>query len=149
MITDKRSEKVGQVLKNPAAEICWWFPMTKDQYRFEGNIKFVDTGPQRQDMWNNLQPAARQQFLWDNPPGKLWEKEEPNKFEGYEAFRRDRTGGEDGEPAPKIEIPPVPDNFLLMVLEPTVVKYLSLKTDYAQLDTKKESGEWTEQRINP
>ena len=45
--------------------------------------------------------------------------------------------------------PDVPGNFLLMLLEPTVVKYLSLKTDYAQLDTKKEDGKWIQERINP
>ena len=39
-ITDARSEKVGQIMStSPAAELCWWFPVTREQFRVEGTIR--------------------------------------------------------------------------------------------------------------
>ncbi|MFM7406931.1 MAG: pyridoxamine 5'-phosphate oxidase family protein, partial [Cuspidothrix sp.] len=32
-ITDIRSQKAEQISKQPAAEICWYFPNTREQFR--------------------------------------------------------------------------------------------------------------------
>ena len=39
--TDTRSEKCGQLAANPAAEACWWFPVSQEQYRIEGTLRLV------------------------------------------------------------------------------------------------------------
>ncbi|CAG8677815.1 26163_t:CDS:2 [Dentiscutata erythropus] len=35
--TDIRSAKVNHLLENSGFEICWWFPVTTDQFRLSGN----------------------------------------------------------------------------------------------------------------
>lgn len=40
-ITDRRSHKVEEVAANPAAEVCWYFPNSREQYRMAGMLKIV------------------------------------------------------------------------------------------------------------
>ena len=47
IITDARSQKVGQVERNPAAEACWYFERSRDQFRIAGNLRVVS--PQETD----------------------------------------------------------------------------------------------------
>ena len=45
MITDNRSDKVGQIMRHPtkSAEMVWWFPKTSEQYRTQGRLLFVSS----------------------------------------------------------------------------------------------------------
>jgi hypothetical protein len=40
-VGDVRSDKVEQLLANPRAEICWWLPVTREQYRFKSKIHLL------------------------------------------------------------------------------------------------------------
>lgn len=40
-VTDRRSRKVAEVAANPAAEVCWYFPTSREQYRIAGELKVV------------------------------------------------------------------------------------------------------------
>ncbi|MBD2388402.1 Npun_F5749 family FMN-dependent PPOX-type flavoprotein [Cylindrospermum sp. FACHB-282] len=114
-ITDIRSEKADQIENDSAAEVCWYFPKTREQFRITGDLTLVngddsypDLQPARIKMWQELSDAARLQFAWPNS-GKPRVKE------------------------PEAFTPPAPDaiqplaNFCLLLLEPIQVDHLELR----------------------
>jgi len=74
IVSDRRSAKIQHIQANPYGEICWYFPKTREQFRFFGEI-FVITAdtdpPQYQDLrgkvWQSISDSARQQFTWAQP----------------------------------------------------------------------------------
>ena len=137
-ITDIRSEKAEQISKQPATEVCWYFPKTREQFRITGKLTLVsaDSHPHLQSarikMWQELSDAARLQFVWPNP-GK-------QRLKTPEAFT---------PPAPNPLIPG--ENFCLLLLEPTQVDHLELRGEpqnrrIYQLD---ENHSWCCEEINP
>lgn len=73
-ITDKRSNKVSEAAANPAAEVCWYFPTSREQYRVSGLLTVVDSSASepdlivaRAEMWNSISAAAKYQFFWPHP----------------------------------------------------------------------------------
>jgi pyridoxamine 5'-phosphate oxidase len=146
MCTDRRSEKVDQVMAHPtkAAELLWWFPKSSEQYRIRGALLFVGGGEfdrdndrdlaiARKELWGNLSDAARESFLSQDKPGA--------------AYARDSsvpTGGRDEDG----NLLPPPDAFLLMLLIPKHCDYLRLTNVYRQ-DDELVAGEWESQRVNP
>ena len=146
MITDCRSQKVGQVTSHPenAAELVWWFPKTSEQYRVSGNLLFVGAGQfphdsdealkiARKQQWGNLSDSARESFLDTEVPGI--------PFTGGPS--EVPAGGRDEEG----KVVPPPDNFLLMLLFPKDIDYLRLTNMYRQADTF--NGSWSFERLNP
>jgi pyridoxamine 5'-phosphate oxidase len=113
-ISDHRSSKISQIQHNAWAEICWYFPETREQFRLSGSLSLVDqhdTNPQRQQIynqtWQNLSDSARAQFYWP-PPSQPY------------------------DPTVGIEEPPQDQNrpaesFLLILLDPTEVDHLDLR----------------------
>lgn len=137
-ITDIRSEKAEQILKQPAAEICWYFPNTREQFRITGELTLVsaDSHPHLQlariKMWQELSDAARLQFAWPTP-GQM-------RITTPEAFT---------PPAPD-SIQPV-ENFCLLLLEPTQVDHLELRGEPQNrwVYHRNEKQEWFTEAINP
>jgi pyridoxamine 5'-phosphate oxidase len=75
IITDRRSPKIAQIEQNGGAEICWYFPKTREQFRLAGLLHIIDAQHpnerwQRafQATWQKLSEAARTQF-YDIAPG--------------------------------------------------------------------------------
>mmetsp|Transcript_32793 Transcript_32793/g.94071 ORF Transcript_32793/g.94071 Transcript_32793/m.94071 type:complete len:273 (+) Transcript_32793:223-1041(+) len=143
MCTDLRSRKVKQYKEQNTAEIVWWFPKSNEQYRVRGNLVLIGDESDdkalniaRKELWGNLSDPARESFLGSLVPGEAYTGEETASIP---------TGGrgEDGKPVPP------PENFLLMLLDPTHVDYLLLGGDqYRQMDARKD-GAWTFERVNP
>eukprot|EP00526_Cylindrotheca_closterium_P020664 CAMPEP_0113622264 /NCGR_PEP_ID=MMETSP0017_2-20120614/11400_1 /TAXON_ID=2856 /ORGANISM="Cylindrotheca closterium" /LENGTH=212 /DNA_ID=CAMNT_0000532073 /DNA_START=104 /DNA_END=742 /DNA_ORIENTATION=+ /assembly_acc=CAM_ASM_000147 len=142
MCTDKRSKKVAQNAKQAVAEIVWWFPKTSEQYRVRGNLILVGGDNEdraleiaRKELWGNIADPSRESFLGQVVPGEAYEKDTSIV----------PIGGRDDDG----KMVPPPDNFLLMLLDPTDVDYLRLTGDqYRQIDARGSSG-WTRQRVNP
>lgn len=71
IVTDGRSEKVQQIQACPWAEVCWYFTMTREQFRLAGQLTLVspDNDPSnlRCDTWQALSAQTRQQFYWPHP----------------------------------------------------------------------------------
>lgn len=116
MITDKRSEKIQQLKQNPAAEICWYFSESREQFRIAGSLVCIDNDQDeikgqdlRQQHWANLPPMARSLFNWP----------EPGKVRGAEDDWRYQQAGK------AIDKPN--DNFCVLLLVPNKVDYLVLK----------------------
>ena len=145
MITDLRSSKVGEASghTSPATantcELVWWFSKSSEQYRVRGSLQFVGGDESddflvrmRKEQWGNLSDMAREQFYWRDPSIE------------YEPQLKVPEGGrgDDGK------VLPPPDNFLLMLLNPTRVDYLRLGDNFRQFD-ELDGDKWTEKRVNP
>ena len=130
MITDARSHKVKNIVDHTSwCEMVWWFSKTSEQYRILGKLKLVresDRDEQllqaRKQQWGNLSDAAREQFFWEQPG---------DTYSGEETEKNVPKGGRNIETN---RVLPPPDNFLLLLLYPTEVKYLNLRSNFSQLD---------------
>ncbi len=138
-ITDNRSAKADQIQLQPWAEICWYFPNTREQFRITGCLTLVsgddsdhNLQPARIAMWQELSDAARLQFAWPHP-GKP----------------RIQEAGAFEPPAPD-PVEPVA-NFCLLLLDPVQVDHLELRGEPQNrwLYYRDDQQEWSSQAINP
>lgn len=136
IITDFRSQKASQIRDHPQGEICWYFPKSREQFRFRGSLTLVTANyasdqavnssaeelnlqTARQQLWRHISEPARSQFLWDNP-GELLRNNELTNEAILPNF------------AAHVEAPdslnPV-DNFCLLLFDPFQVDHLELRTN--------------------
>jgi pyridoxamine 5'-phosphate oxidase len=138
IVTDRRSQKYDQIAANPYAEVSWYFPKTRSQFRILGRLILIDgdaADPElqnfRQAAWQALSDAARSQFAWDTP----------------------RSLRPDAKSITEVAIvdPLQPlDWFCLLLLEPTQVDRLELRgTPQNRWLYHKTPTGWTEQEVNP
>jgi len=73
-VSDQRAQKIQQLEENPAAELCWYFTETREQFRLSGEVTIITadtTDPAAQQVrhqtWENLSSRSRQQFVWPHP----------------------------------------------------------------------------------
>lgn len=135
-IADDRSEKIEQVDYSTWAEVCWYFPNTREQFRLLGTLTIVkndhpndELQQARRSMWQALSDSARVQFDWAHP----------------------------GKPKTDVSSPPPPSpteplpHFCLLLLDPSQVDHLELRGDpqnrylYHQADDRS----WSNQEVNP
>jgi pyridoxamine 5'-phosphate oxidase len=138
VVTDARSAKVRDLESVPWAEACWYFPMTREQFRLGGRASVVSERPgeeawqrARRDAWRELAEATRQSFTWPTP-------------------------GEPRDPGvPFVETPTDPESppptFGLIVLDPVEVDHLELdgSPQNRWIYRRDDEGRWTAQEINP
>ncbi|MBE9050414.1 pyridoxamine 5'-phosphate oxidase family protein [Nostocales cyanobacterium LEGE 11386] len=137
-ITDSRSDKVYQIQQQPWAEICWYFPNTREQFRISGCLTLVKGDnshptlqPARITTWQELSDAARLQFAWPHP-GKP-------RVDESAAFK----------PPPPNPTQPVP-NFCLLLLDPVQVDHLELRGEPQNRRIySRDEQQWSIQEINP
>ena len=138
-ITDNRSAKADQIQQQPWAEVCWYFPNTREQFRITGYLTLVssddfhqDLQPARIAMWQELSDAARLQFAWPYP-GKP-------RIQELSAF----------EPAAPDPVEPAA-NFCLLLLDPMQVDHLELRGEPQNrwLYCRNDQQEWSSEAINP
>ena len=137
-ITDRRSEKTGQLEGQPWGEICWYFPKTREQFRILGTLRVVSADHADEEMlkarkmlWHDLSDGGRSQFAWASP-------------------KQPKT-------APLEQTTPDPLNplstFCLLLLEPTQVDHLELRGDpqnrYLYSKEEQEPGTWSRVEVNP
>jgi PPOX class probable FMN-dependent enzyme len=140
IVTDSRSQKATQIANNPWAEISWYFPKTRSQFRIFGKLIFIDRESDdlelqaaRKSAWQALSEPAWLQFAWAHP-------REP---------RIDFP-----EVTPPDSNTPLP-NFCLLLLEPVEVDRLELRGTpqnrwlYLRNTERDTEGNWQEQEVNP
>jgi pyridoxamine 5'-phosphate oxidase len=133
-VTDGRSEKVGQ---GDRAELCWYFPKTREQFRIRGRLRLVDAQcadegllKARRVMWHELSDGARLSFLWPEPG-------------------RERAGAEAFVIDPPDNRVPARD-FCLLLMEPIYVDHLELRGEpQNRCIYRLENGEWEMSSVNP
>lgn len=110
--SDARSEKNAALRDNPAAEVLFWMPTLKRQFRLAGIIRLLTHAHSfetRDEVWRSMSDESRATFLWPSPG------EPRNPDPG--AFAR-------SVPADA----PVPANFEVLILHPRVVESVDLCT---------------------
>lgn len=136
-VTDIRSQKANEIERSPWGEVCWYFPNTREQFRFAGRLTLVGemyTGSAlqavRASTWQDLSDAARSQFTWADP--------------GQPRI------SDDGFNAPLPDaIAPLP-NFCLLLLDPDRVDHLELRGNPQNRRVyEHKDGDWSSQEVNP
>ncbi|WP_008319198.1 Npun_F5749 family FMN-dependent PPOX-type flavoprotein [Leptolyngbya sp. PCC 6406] len=112
-VTDTRSNKVVSLGDAPAAEACWYFTQTREQFRLGGTLTLVTAATveetlqvARHHAWQALSDNARQQFTWPHPG-------QPHIADGFDTPHPDPTAPLDG--------------FALLLLNPDQVDHLELR----------------------
>ncbi len=135
-IADDRSEKIEQIEHSAWAEVCWYFPNTREQFRLLGTLTIVkydhpdeELQQARRSMWQDLSDNARVQYNWARP-GKP-------KTEGT------------SPPSPSLT-EPLP-HFCLLLLDPNQVDHLELRGDPQNryLYHQEADRSWSKQDVNP
>jgi pyridoxamine 5'-phosphate oxidase len=137
---DSRSSKAQALLTGVAnwAEVCWYFPNTREQFRISGELLLVTAESAierdckaRQAAWQQLSDGGRISFAWAMP-------------------------GADRSTDPAAFNPPTPDgreplaNFCLLLLAPTAVDHLELRGEPQQRYIYELVGaEWVMREVNP
>lgn len=135
LITNHRSEKISQLQLNPWAELCWYFPKSRDQFRLSGTMDLkldhtdqVEDQDLRCQIWQQLSDNSKQQFYWPAPgQPRSPEQAEPRQVLPYDP----------------------PESFCVLLLTVVGVDHLRLKGHphdrhrYDFID-----GQWTVQAIN-
>ena len=136
--TDARSAKIEQLHQNPAVEVCWYFPRSREQFRLRGTATLVEAGDPdaellvtRDSVWVGLAGSTRVQFAWPDPGAG---RADPAWFD---------------IPAPAKASPPA--EFCLLVIEPAQVDHLQLRPfpHERHIYRRSESGAWSTTAVNP
>jgi pyridoxamine 5'-phosphate oxidase len=139
-VTDIRSQKALNLLSGSSswAEVCWYFPKTREQFRIDGQLVLVTAEcaidrycKARQDAWQQMSDSGRIQFDWATP-------------------------GADRSLDPDAFNPSQPDsqqplaNFCLLLLVPVAVDHLELRGEpQSRYSYELVGGEWVSRSTNP
>ncbi|KAK9821214.1 hypothetical protein WJX81_000683 [Elliptochloris bilobata] len=144
--TDTRTPKVEQLQHNSFAELCWYFPDSREQFRIAGRLTLVgedfpdaDLRKAREDAWDATGTGTRAWFTW--PTSGAPREEDEGAF---------------NSPVPDGAVP----SFALVLVDPQSVDYVLLPGERRRWDRtpKIESGDaaaaeapatWEQQELNP
>ena len=72
--TDGRSEKVVEIEHSPWAEACWYFHLTREQFRFLGTVTLVGAeindralSEARVEVWRGMSEESMLSYSWPDP----------------------------------------------------------------------------------
>jgi PPOX class probable FMN-dependent enzyme len=136
--TDARSVKATELEQFPWVEACWYFHLTREQFRFTGTMALA--GPDNHDrnllearteVWREMSEESRLTYTWPDP-GRAREPLTPFPTLG---------------PDPLTPLP----HFLLLVLEIWGVDHLELhgNPQHRWKYSRDAQGRWSGREINP
>jgi PPOX class probable FMN-dependent enzyme len=133
IVSDGRSEKNQHLRTTPDAELVFWLPTSRQQFRLlcEAQVLGKDAGdPRRAQAWLNLTDATRALFVWPTP-GKP-------------------RGDCDVEFVQAVSaLTPTPDSFELLVFEPDELDHLDLNPHpHCRIRYRLENA-WQPEELNP
>jgi len=144
--TDARSEKINDVARDARAEMAWYFPETREQFRVTGTLTCATSTSvdersvehaARVNLWRRMRRGARGQFLWPTPGGARVSVEsgesDPHDVDESDSRLDDDVAGE---------------HFALVAMRATRVDHLHLKRN-ERVVYEETDGEWTATRVNP
>ena len=127
--TDLRSAKVPQLRANPRAELCFWTPHERQQFRIGGRIEIVTSGQMLADVWQQMSDAARALFFWPQPGAP---RRPGEKF-----------------PAAVSAATAAPEHFAILVLHPDEAETLELNDTPHRRRCWRAANNWQVELINP
>lgn len=176
-MTDARSRKVGECAANPRAEVCWYLPKTREQFRIAGTLEIIgaaEAGEEeeaaaagaganrlallravRDGAWMRMSDAGREQFFWPHPGQPRLDGDEAaflSSSSGRKESSSKGNGGADAAdaPPPPPPPPPVPATFCLGLLEADEVDHVRLTTNCrTRYVLSQPGGEWSVEEVNP
>jgi pyridoxamine 5'-phosphate oxidase len=138
MVSDIRSDKFKELGSNSWAEVCWFFPRTREQFRLAGCVTAVGEASgepalqeARRDAWRTLTDSTRQSFTWPVPG---------ESRDAIAAFLAE-------SPASNSPLP----CFGLLVLDPCRVDHLELDGNPQSrwISRRDDHSRWTSHEVNP
>jgi pyridoxamine 5'-phosphate oxidase len=176
IVTDARSNKVGECALNPRAEVCWYFPKTREQFRVSGTLEIVGPAPAneggkeagggdsvsaappsrlallraaREGAWQRMSEAGREQFFWPHPGQPRLGGDEEAFLSESGAGKKARGGAPAADAPPPPPPPPVPPTFCLGLIEADEVDHVRLTTNRRTRYVLGAGGEWSVEEVNP
>lgn len=137
-VTDLRSPKVGDLTNSPWVEVCWYFPVTHEQFRIGGVMTVVsgDTADgvlsaARRECWRALPESTRVTYTW------------PLSGQPRDSTVRFPTD----HPDPDVS----PAHFGLLVLDPQAVDHLEIRggPQNRWQYRRDDDGRWSGREVNP
>ena len=133
VITDSRSKKLEEIKSNTSCEICWYFNITREQFRIrtQGRISDQSCSDERLGTWSELSGSAKEQFLWPAPGRPIESTSCDSKLDlAVEEV--------------------VPETFVLLHLQPIAVDHLQLKgSPQTRILSSVNSGVWVSSEVHP
>jgi pyridoxamine 5'-phosphate oxidase len=129
LFADARSEKVAQVRENASAEMVFWLPRRREQFRVKGKITLAADPALRSAFWAELSASARAMYLWPTPGSAL----------------------DDAAPFPRAvdASHAVPETFAVLLLSPGAIEALDLNAHPHDRRRWERADGWVERRLNP
>lgn len=132
VISDARSAKTQQITQCSSVELCWYFPLSREQFRIMGyatiysaNSTVDEHSMCRARVWQQLSPQAKAQFFWPAP-------------------------GSDREDALSDEcVDVMPDTFQVISIRPNDVDHLILTNPQRRRVSRFVEGQWHAKAVNP
>jgi pyridoxamine 5'-phosphate oxidase len=137
-ITDARSQKM---LHGKAAEACWYFTETREQFRLRGEMVMVTHEStdsalvrQRSGLWKSISDSARAAYQWPAPGSTRSYDDDDEKDYRCSA-----------------DIGTISDNFVMMLLRPNYIDHLRLKgfPQKRSIWSIKDDRSWETWNVNP
>ena len=132
LLTDGRSDKAAELIREPRLELCWLLPRARAQFRLRGRrlgLPQEQGRAARNQHWQQLNPGARALWAWPTPG-------EPVRAAG--AWPSELADGS-----------PLPDCFELVRIAIEQVELLELSGHPHQRRRWRADQGWAEQRLNP
>ncbi len=123
------SDKNRQVRERPAAELAFWLPNRREQFRVAGPVTFLPVAD-LPNAWEGLSDSARALFAWPAPGAAR--VEDPAAFP-----ERLGPGG----------VPPLA--FEVLVVTPKLVERLDLSIHPHRRQRRRASADWIVEELNP
>jgi pyridoxamine 5'-phosphate oxidase len=135
---DGRSVKAAELEQSPWAEACWYFHLTREQFRLGGTVTSVGCDSpdrilceSRSDVWRAMSDESRLAYTWPDPG------QSRIPLSPFPTLAPDRR-----EPLP---------HFCMLVLEVRDVDHLELQGNpqHRWRYTKDAHGRWSGVEVNP
>ena len=124
IFTDRRSEKVKDIINNNKVEVLWLLTKSKSQFRFKGHANIIDDNL---TYWNKLNNKAKSTWFWPDP--------------GYEFNNKDFETVIVQDLKPK--------SFLVLTINIHTVELLKLEKPFHKRYIWEAKNNWLQKRINP
>ena len=130
VVSDSRSDKVAHVRRRPAAEIVFWLPTRRQQFRAKAEVSLVEQPQLRAAFWRELSDSSRAAYFWPQPGT-------PRAQEGM------NFPNEIGPDTPP------PEAFVVLLLRLREIEFLDLKPHPHDRRRWQLAHDWQEERLNP
>jgi len=132
LLTDGRSAKAVELVRQPQVELCWLLPRARCQFRLRGSLeelRGVDGQVERERHWQRLSPSGRALWAWPEPGAPL--------------------APEAAFPEVWPDAAPLPDHFHLLRVALDRVELLELLGHPHRRRRWRRETDWAEESLNP